>query len=143
MIPRSSATCTATAQRTRCPSASQTWPIRRARVSGFFAPSTHSLLAVCPVPWLLAPVTTNDPTPRWQATGVLRHQPTLPLSLPVRDIRVMYALKRNHYQGFAESQVPHPHEYFVPMDTLTAEDAYDDPRLQALLARANARANFF
>ena len=73
---------------------------------------------------------------------MLRHQPTLPLSLPVRDIRVMYALKRNHYQGFAESQVPHPHEYFVPMDTLTAEDAYDDPRLQALLARANARANF-
>ena len=41
-----------------------------------FAPSTHSLLAVCPVPWLLAPVTANDPTPRWQATGVLRHEPT-------------------------------------------------------------------
>lgn len=108
-----------------------------------FAPSTHSLLAVCPVPWLLAPVTANDPTPRWQATGVLRHQPALPLSLPVRDIRVMYALKRNHYQGFAESQIPHPHEYFVPMDTLTAEAAYDDPRLRALLARANAQANFF
>lgn len=108
-----------------------------------FAPSTHSLLAVCPVPWLLAPVAANDPTPRWQATGVLRHQPALPLTLPVRDIRVMYALKRDHYQGFAESQVPHPHEYFVPMDTLTAEAAPEDPRLQALLARANARANFF
>ena len=55
----------------------------------------------------------------------------------------MYALKRDHYQGFAESQVPHPHEYFVPMDTLTAEAAPEDPRLQALLARANASANFF
>jgi hypothetical protein len=108
-----------------------------------FAPSTHSLLAVCPVPWLLAPVTANDPTPRWQATGVLHHQPVLTLTLPVRDIRVMYALKRNHYLGFAESQVPHPHEYFVPMDTLTAEAACDDPRLQALFARASARANFF
>ncbi len=108
-----------------------------------FAPSTHSLLAVCPVPWLLAPVTANDPTPRWQATGVLRHEPTTPVSLPVRDVRVMYALKRNHYEGFADSQVPHPHEYFVPMDTLTAESAHENPRLQALLARATAKANFF
>ena len=56
-------------------------------------PSTHSLLAVCPVPWLLAPVTANDPTPRWRATGVLRHEPANGLILPVRDIRVMYALK--------------------------------------------------
>ncbi len=108
-----------------------------------FAPSTHSLLAVCPVPWLLAPVTANDLTPRWQATGVLIHQPTSTLCLPVRDIRVMYALKRNHYDGFAESQVPHAHEYFVPMDTLTAEAGYENPRLKALLARATARANFF
>jgi hypothetical protein len=108
-----------------------------------FAPSTHSLLAVCPVPWLLAPVTANDPTPRWQATGVLRHPPTVPLSLPVRDIRVMYALKRDRYKGFAETQVPHPHEYFVPMDTLTAEAAPANPRLQALLARASAASNFF
>ena len=86
-----------------------------------FAPSTHSMMAVCPVPWLLAPVTANDPMPRWQATGVLRHAPTIPLTVPVRDVRVMYALKRDHYRGFAKSQVPHPHEYFVPMDTLTAE----------------------
>src|ERR1700734_2150011 len=37
-----------------------------------FAPSTHSLLAVCPVPWLLAQVAANDPTPRWRATAVFR-----------------------------------------------------------------------
>lgn len=107
-----------------------------------FAPSTHSLLAVCPVPWLLAPVTANDPTPRWQATGVLIHEPAITLCLPVRDIRVMYALKRSHYDGFAESQVPHAHEYFVPMETLTAEAGYENPRLMALIARASARANF-
>ena len=32
-----------------------------------FAPSTHSLVAVCPVPWMLAPVMDGDTTPRWQA----------------------------------------------------------------------------
>lgn len=107
-----------------------------------FAPSTHSLLAVCPVLWLLAPVTPTDPTPRWQVTGVLRHAPTMPLVLPVRDIRVMYALKRQHYQGFTESQVPHPHEYFVPMEALTAEDAQHNPAMRDLVGRSAVTANF-
>ena len=107
-----------------------------------FAPSTHSLLAVCPVPWLLAPVGPEDNTPRWRATGVLRAEPVLPLVLPVRDMRVMYGLKKQHYAGFARHQLPHPHEYFVPMESLTAKDGAEDPALQALLARACAAANF-
>jgi hypothetical protein len=107
-----------------------------------FAPSTHSLMAVCPAPWLLAPITPNDPTPRWKATGVIREEPALPLILPVRDIRVMYALKQRHYLGFAESQVPHPHEYFVPMEALTAKDGHESPAMRALVARASATANF-
>lgn len=107
-----------------------------------FAPSTHSLLAVCPVRWLLAPALANDPTPRWQQIGLLREEPVVPLTVPVRDIRVMYALKPRHYRSFAESQVPHPHEYFVPMDALTAEDAASDPAMRALVARAATTANF-
>jgi hypothetical protein len=107
-----------------------------------FAPSTHSLLAFCPVPWLLASITPTDPTPRWQATGVLRQEPEFPLILPVRDIRVLYALKSRHYAGFVESQIPHPHEYFMPMDALTAKNAHENPALQALVSRASAMANF-
>jgi hypothetical protein len=107
-----------------------------------FAPSTHSMLAVCPVPWLLAAASPDDSTPRWRRTGVLRAEPVMQLVLPVRDVRVMYGLKQRHYRGFAESQVPHPHEYFVPMETLTTRGAHEDPALQALVARASARANF-
>ena len=107
-----------------------------------FAPSTHSLLAVCPVPWLMAPVEESDPTPRWEVTGLLREAPIQPLILPVRDMRVLYGLKSHHYQGFASSQLPHPHEYFVPMDSLTALDGHQDPAMQALVARASATANF-
>jgi hypothetical protein len=108
-----------------------------------FAPSTNSLMAHCPVAWLTAPVMANDRTPRWKATRVMRAEPTDPLILPVRDIRVMYALKESHYRDFAKSQVPQPHEYFVPMDALTAEDADKNPVMQALVARASATANFF
>ncbi len=108
-----------------------------------FAPSTQSLLAVCPVPWLLAPLIANDPFPRWKATGVLREAPLRPLILPVRDVRVMYGLKARHYEGFARSQIPHPHEYFVPMEALTQENSDQDPGIRALVARASVSANFF
>jgi hypothetical protein len=107
-----------------------------------FAPSTQSLLAVCPVPWLLAQVIKDDTTPRWRMTGVVRHEPVVPLVLPVRDMRVLYGLKQRHYQGFVSSQVPHPHEYFVPMQSLTMENAHEEPALRALLARASTTANF-
>ncbi len=107
-----------------------------------FAPSTNSLLAVCPVPWLLGPTTPNDPTPRWQSTGVLRAEPAQPLILPVRDIRVVYALKQRHYNGLLECHVPHAHEYFLPMDKLIAIDAADDPDIQALVGRASVTAHF-
>lgn len=107
-----------------------------------FAPSTHSLLAVCPVPWLLAGVTQSDPTPRWRITGVLHEAPTTPLILPVRDVRVMYALKKRQYAGFAECQVPHPHEYFMPMETLVQENAHENPAVRELVSRASTRANF-
>lgn len=107
-----------------------------------FAPSTHSLMAVCPVPWLLAPVSATDATPRWVATRVLDREPAVPLIVPVRDTRVMYALKQRHYNGFVSSHIPHPHEYFVPMDALVAEGAADDPAMRALVARASISANF-
>ena len=107
-----------------------------------FAPSTQSLLAACPVPWLLAPALANDPTPRWRLTGVMRVEPATPLVLPVRDIRVMYGLTPRHYSGIAENTVPHPHEYFVPMSALTREDGDKDPAMRALVARTSVTANF-
>jgi hypothetical protein len=108
-----------------------------------FAPSTQSLLAVCPVPWLLGPTAAEDPTPRWRTTGVLRQEPSTPLVLPVRDVRVIYGLKSQHYEHFATGNLPHPHEYFVPMDALVAENGDQDPALRALVSRASAAANFF
>lgn len=108
-----------------------------------FAPSTHSLLAVCPPTWLLAPALPNDPTPRWQATGLIREAPTTALLFPVREMRVLYGLKRHDFETFVRYQLPHAHEMFVPMDVLTAPDSDQNPGLRALLARAAVTANYF
>jgi hypothetical protein len=107
-----------------------------------FAPSTSSLLAVCPLPWLLAPAQENDATPRWKLIRHLRAAPDKPLVLPVRDIRVLYGLTSRHYEGFARSQVAQAHEFFCPMEALTAEHADENPDMRALIGRASATANF-
>jgi hypothetical protein len=108
-----------------------------------FSPSTHSTLAVCPVAWLLAPVTRVDPTPRWRATAVFRHEPAIPAAIPVRDVRVLFGLKDNHYAGFARHQLPHAHEFFVPMKMLIEEKSENNPRLRELVKRASVSSNFY
>lgn len=108
-----------------------------------FAPSTQSMMAVCPLAWLLSPAIPGDDLPRWRATGVITETPTASLILPVRDMRVMYGLKSRHFDGFVEHQVAHPHEFFVPMEALIAVDGAQDPDMQAFIARASVKANFF
>ena len=107
-----------------------------------FAATTNSLLAVCPLTWLLAPAQENAENPRWRLIRTIRREPTEALVLPVRDIRVLYGLKRHHYEGFARTQIPQAHEYFCPMEALMAERGDENPAMRALLARASAAANF-
>ena len=108
-----------------------------------FAPSTHSLLAVCPVEWLLGSVSDDEPIPRWKATGIMVREPVLPVVIPVRHMRVLYCLRSAHFDGFVRHQLPHAHEFFVPMETVTEENSESNPALRELLARASPSANFF
>lgn len=108
-----------------------------------FAPSTHSMMCLCPLEWLLAPITPTDSTPRWRTTGVILHEPFSDVVIPVREMRILYGLKDEHYRGFAKYQLPHAHEFFVPMKTLAEEKSEENPALQALIARTSVSANFF
>lgn len=107
-----------------------------------FAPSTIAMLAHCPLPWLLAPLQANDATPRWHIIPFLNAEPAAALTVPVRDLRVLYGLQRDQYDGFFRHQVPHPHEYFCPMEALTAHEGHENPAMRSLLARASAASAF-
>ena len=107
-----------------------------------FAPSTGSLLAVCPVEWLLQPGIPGNNIPRWRLIRMVKREPKEPLILPVRDARVLFALKAQHFRGFMATQTAHPHEFFCPMDALTDANGASNPALRALLARASAASNF-
>ena len=107
-----------------------------------FAPSVSSLVAVCPVDWLVSPVQANDPTPRWRLIRMLSAEPKTPMILPVRDARVLFGLARRHYDDFAGTQIAQPHELFCPMEALVAERGHESPAMRELIYRASASSNF-
>lgn len=107
-----------------------------------FAPSTGSLLAVCPVEWLMQPGLPGNNIPRWRLIRMVKREPREDLVLPVRDARVLFALKPSHFRGFMATQTAHAHEFFCPMDALTDSNGAKNPALRALLARASAASNY-
>lgn len=107
-----------------------------------FAPSTSSLLAVCPLAWLMQPAAEGSRIPRWRLLRCIAAEPRHDLVLPVRDARVLFALKQTHYDTFAATQTPQAHEFFLPMEVITRGKAEQNPQLRAMLGRATAAAHF-
>lgn len=107
-----------------------------------FAPSVNSLLAVCPLDWLLAPAMPGSAAPRWRLIRLIAREPRAPLVLPVRDARVLFGLRTKDYVGFSQTQTAQPHEFFCPMATLIDADPNTHGPLRALIARAALAANF-
>ena len=66
-----------------------------------FAPSTHSLLAVCPIPWLLAPVMATEPTPLTYAVVVAPAVAALRRRLPVDQDRYGWEFKWDGVRAIA------------------------------------------
>lgn len=80
--------------------------------------------------------------PRWRLIRMVKVEPRQDLILPVRDARVLFALKPTHFRGFMATQTAHAHEFFCPMDVLTDSNGAKNPALRALLARASAASNY-
>jgi hypothetical protein len=61
--------------------------------------------------------------------------------LPVRDARVLFALRPKDYVGVAETQTAQPHEFFCPMNTLIDCRPADACAAAGLDGRAALAAN--
>ncbi|GBQ30324.1 hypothetical protein AA700_1742 [Acidiphilium acidophilum DSM 700] len=108
-----------------------------------YTPSLHSLLISCPAVWLKRSVAEQDDTPRWKTIGLFEREPDTTIALPVRDMRVLYALKPRHFDEFASHNIAHAHELFAPIDILVDEAGWQAPALRQFLFHAARRANFW
>lgn len=107
-----------------------------------YMPSMHSILIDCPLPWLLedAPVQHGWLIPRWKAAGTFERKPRRDLILPVRFLRVLYAIPNAIYRTWSPGHTPSGYEFFCRHSSL---DSYHSQGMQEFLRRMTRRAHYF
>ncbi|MFA7346504.1 MAG: hypothetical protein WCZ86_01970 [Desulfurivibrionaceae bacterium] len=107
-----------------------------------YVPSSHSLVLSCKKEWLDEKVSVNKggQFPRWKASASFGKAPHLDLSVPVRHLRVLYALPNDNYHEWCAEHVPTGYEFFCPHSSL---DSYNSQRMQTFLRQMSIAAQFY
>lgn len=92
-----------------------------------YMPTGHALLVRCPHKWLMAEITRQNSgkKPRWKACGTLSSEPPDKGSedIPVRHIRVLYALPDRSYNSWLSNVAAAPYEFYCRHSSLRSYTA--------------------
>lgn len=107
-----------------------------------YFPTGCSLVVNCSNKWLIEDVPTknNGHAPRWKASGRIFAAPVADLSIPVRYLRVLYALPNDVYKNWCRDHIPTGYEYFCPHSSL---DSYKSPKMQDFLKQMSIAGQFY
>jgi len=107
-----------------------------------YFPSSHSLVVNCGKDWLLEHIPTKKTgtAPRWKASGRISVEPSEDLAIPVRYLRVLYALPNTVYKSWCSGHTPTGYEYFCPHSSL---DSYNSSKMQSFLKQMSIVGQFY
>lgn len=107
-----------------------------------YIPASHSIVLNCSKEWLLEDVAVQrgGMRPRWKASGSYGKVPKADVSIPVRHLRVMYALPNDLYHPWADQHTPTGYEYFCPHSSL---DSYNSQGMQKFLRQMSIASQFY
>lgn len=110
-----------------------------------YMPTTGSLLVEVDLPWANDPVRTRGrggpARPLWKAAGLdSAEQSQLPAAIPVRHLRVLYALPDAKYREWIPSHTATGYEYFVPHSSL---GSYNSQQMQRFLRQLSVTAHVY
>lgn len=107
-----------------------------------YIPSSHSLILSCPLTWLEEDVSVQrgGKSPRWRATASISAKPTSNISVPIRHLRVLYALPNAVYSAWSRNHTPTGYEFFAPHSSL---DSYGSPKMQRFLGQMSIGSQFY
>ena len=107
-----------------------------------YQPATHSLVLSCSLEWLTTEIEVQGGgrPARWQAAGTISEAPFRHHAIPVRHLRVLYALPGDKYHDWCRNNVPAGHEYFCPHSSL---NSYGSQKMQTFLRQLSAVAQFY
>jgi hypothetical protein len=107
-----------------------------------YIPASHSLVLTCSNGWLLEEIAVRGggKRPRWKALGTLEIEPTMDLVLPVRHLRVLYALPNALYKTWCPHHTPTGYEFFCPHSSLQSRTAQ---KMRSFLSQMSVAAQFY
>ena len=107
-----------------------------------YIPSSHSLVLRCGPRWFAEQISVQGGVrrERWQAAGTLFERPTIDVSIPVRHLRVLYALPNKLYGVWCPDHTPTGYEFFCPHSSL---GSYNSQKMQQFLRRMSIASQFY
>jgi hypothetical protein len=106
-----------------------------------YMPSSHSIVAVCPLVWLVEEIDTQKggKSARWAACKSISNAPQAEVSFPIRHLRVMYALPNVDFDDWCKNHTPTGYEYFCKHSTL---DSFTSQSMQRFLSQMSMYSHF-
>jgi hypothetical protein len=107
-----------------------------------YFPSSHSLILTATKRWLDEEISIQKGgrAPRWDAVRTFGKEPDADMKIPVRHLRVMYALPNDAYEAWAKQHSPTGYEFFCPHSSL---DSYRSPKMQRFLGQMSIANQFY
>jgi hypothetical protein len=107
-----------------------------------YIPASHSIVITCSLQWLREHISTRagGTAPRWQASACFDAEPDHDIAVPVRHLRVLYALPDRLYHQWCTEHVPTGYEYFCPHSSL---DSYNGQKMQRFLKQMSISGQFY
>lgn len=107
-----------------------------------YFPASHSTVLECSQKWLheLMTVQKRGKKSRWEACGTIKKVPASDRTIPVRHLRVLYALPNKLYTDWHSNHVPTGYEYFCAHSSL---DSYNSPKMQKFLRQMSIASQFY
>lgn len=106
-----------------------------------YMPSSHSIVAVCPLAWLTEDVSLQKggKKQRWAACKTISNTPQADVTFPIRHLRVMYALPNADFDNWCKNHTPTGYEYFCKHSSL---DSFTSQPMQRFLSQMSAHSHF-
>ena len=106
-----------------------------------YIPASHSVVLSVSEGWLAETIrVSRGQFPRWKASASFRRAPRRELSVPVRHLRVLYALPNSIYVEWAKEHIPTGYEFFCPHSSL---DSYNSQKMQVFLRQMSIASQYY
>lgn len=107
-----------------------------------YMPASHSLILAASKRWLNERIMVQHggSQPRWKACGTIGAPPVKDLELPVRFLRVLFAIPNKIYGDWVENHTPAGWEYYCPHSALAS---YSSQKMQGFLRQLASTSHLY